>query len=81
LRKNHTKEEVDAILNTIQEERKEVLDILDKEGGDLDEVAQRVRKRTMEIRELIHEEYRQGQSSESRDSDSSISEAEIVREK
>jgi len=62
LKKNHTKEEVDAILNTIQEERNEVLDILDKEGGDLEEVAVRVRRKTMEIREMIHEEYRQGQA-------------------
>jgi len=61
LKKNHTKEEVDAILNTIQEERNEVLDILDKEGGDLEEVAQRVRRKTIEIREMIHEEYRQRQ--------------------
>lgn len=61
LKKNHTKEEVDAILNTIQEERNQVLDILDKEGGDLEEVAARVRRKTMEIREMIHEEYRRGQ--------------------
>lgn len=81
LKKKHTKEEVDAILNTIQQERNEVLDILDKEGGDLDEVAQRVRRRTMEIRELIHEEYRQGQGSELSDTGSPIAEAEIVRPK
>lgn len=64
LKKNHTKEEVDAILNTIQEERNQVLDILDKEGGDLEEVAARVRRKTMEIREMIHEEYRRGQKVE-----------------
>jgi len=64
LKKNHTKEEVNAILNTIQEERNEVLDILDEEGGDLEEVAARVRRKTMEIREMIHEEYRQGQNAD-----------------
>jgi hypothetical protein len=60
LKKNHSKEEVDAILATIQRERNEALDIMDKEGGDLDEIMQRVRQRTMQIRELIHEEYRKG---------------------
>lgn len=69
LQKNHTTEEVDAILNTIQEERNEVLDVLDKEGGDLEEVAARVRRKTMEIREMIHEEYRQGQNVDSTHND------------
>jgi hypothetical protein len=83
LKKNHSKEEVEAILNTIQRERKEVLDILDKEGGDLDEVAERVRTRTMQIRELIHEEYRQGntpQFDEDEEHDDSIVEAEVIDE-
>lgn len=79
LRKNHSKEEVDAILDTIQQERNEVLDILDKEGGDLEDVAKRVRRRTMEIRELIHEEYRQGNAPDldGRD-ESTVLEAEII---
>jgi hypothetical protein len=80
LKKNHSKEEVESILNTIQRERKEVLDIMDKEGGDLDEVAQRVRMRTLEIRELIHEEYRQGKTADL-DENSGIVEAEVVSEK
>jgi len=63
LRKNHTKEEVDAILDTIQRERKEVMEIMEKEGGDLQEVAERVRSRTMQIRELIHAEYRESKDS------------------
>jgi hypothetical protein len=79
LKKNHSKEEVDAIMNTIQRERNEVLDILDKEGGDLDEVAERVRNRTMQIRELIHEEYRQGRGQEV-DSDGMM-EADVLGEK
>jgi hypothetical protein len=81
LKKNHTKEEVDAILDTIQQERNEVLDILDKEGGDLDDVAKRVRRRTMEIRELIHAEYRKGNAPNLDSRDGTISEAEIVTPK
>jgi hypothetical protein len=58
LKQNHSPEEVEAILNTIQRERKEVMEIMDKEGGDLDEIAERVRNRTLQLREMIHEEYR-----------------------
>lgn len=64
LKTNHSPEEVEAILDTIQRERREVLDILDKEGGDLDEVVEKVRSRTMQIREMIHEEYRQNKLEE-----------------
>ena len=65
LKENHSKEEVDAILATIRRERQEVLEIMDTEGGDLEEVASRVRRRTMEVRSLIHEEYRKKQALES----------------
>ena len=75
LKTNHDPEEVQAILKTIERERKEVLEILDKEGGDLEEVAARVRRRTMQIREMIHAEYRQGKTSED------IIEGEIVNDK
>lgn len=77
LKKNHSPEEVEAILNTIQRERREVLEIMDSEGGDLDEVAQRVRRRTLQIRELIHEEYRQ-QQAQGKNLGSSFIEAEVV---
>jgi hypothetical protein len=87
LKRNHTPEEVDAILNTIQRERREVMEIMDKEGGDLDEVAQRVRARTLQIREMIHEEYRNAQASgDDADADaeesssSGMVEAEVVGE-
>ena len=62
LKQNHSPDEVKAILQTIERERKEVLEIMDKEGGDMEEVAARVRRRTMQIRELIHAEYRQGKT-------------------
>jgi len=75
LKENHTEEEVNAILNTVQRERKEVLEIMDKEGGDLDEVAERVRSRTLQVREMIHEEYRKEVSN---DADPLIIDAEVV---
>ncbi len=78
LKKNHSPEEVEAILNTIQRERREVLEIMDSEGGDLDEVAERVRSRTLQIRELIHEEYRLQQSQQDKSSDNSVLDAEVV---
>jgi hypothetical protein len=46
-----------AILNNIQGNG-EVMEIIDTEGGDLDEIAQRVRERTIQMREMIHQEYR-----------------------
>lgn len=76
LKQNHSEEEVNAILNTIQRERKEVLEIMDKEGGDLDEVAERVRARTLQVREMIHDEYRKEAAEKE---DPSIIDAEVVK--
>jgi len=84
LKENHSPEEVEAILNTVQRERKEVMEIMDKEGGDLDEVAARVRARTLQIRELIHEEYRSGVSGTSQGRDTTngtMIEAEVVEKR
>lgn len=75
LKQNHSEEEVEAILNTIQRERREVMEIMDKEGGDLDEVVERVRQRTLQVREMIHEEYRKEMAEKGGDS---IIEAEVV---
>ena len=75
LKQNHSEEEVEAILNTVQRERREVMEIMDKEGGDLDEIAERVRQRTLQVREMIHEEYRQAQEEQG---DDAIIEAEVV---
>jgi hypothetical protein len=81
LKQNHSAEEVEAILNTIQRERREVMEIMDKEGGDLDEVAERVRNRTLQIREMIHEEYRKEMGQPSRDEDETVIEAEVVEKR
>lgn len=81
LKKNHSEEEVEAIINTIQRERREVLEIMDREGGDLHEVAERVRDRTLQIRDTIHEEFREEMDSQEGNGDShdfNTHEAEIV---
>lgn len=55
LKEHHSTDEVEAINATIQREKDEVLEILAKEGGDMDEIIALVRKRTLETREAISE--------------------------
>ena len=64
LKKNHSKEEVEAILNTIEREREEVVDMMKTQGGELDDVISKVRRRTMEMRAMLlkqNEEEQAGQ--------------------
>jgi uncharacterized protein YfkK (UPF0435 family) len=63
LKKRYSPQEVEAILQTVTRERDEVLDIMDKEGGDLDEIMQRVRLKTLQMREMIIDQVRRGQRS------------------
>jgi hypothetical protein len=72
LHKHHTPEEVDAILATVERERKEVLEILEKEGGDMDDVIADVRKRTYEERDRMIEEMRKSAEKDE------VKEAEVV---
>jgi hypothetical protein len=46
MKKYHSAEETNAILDMIRREKDEVLKILDREGGDVDEVIARVRAET-----------------------------------
>lgn len=59
IRKTHSPEQVEAILGTIEREQQEVLEILEKDGGDLDEIIAQVRAKTrqrqMEILQQIKE--------------------------
>jgi hypothetical protein len=63
LKNHHTMEEVNAILTTIRRERDEVMDIWNREGGDLDEIIARVRAKTrrtqMEILASLSEKEKQ----------------------
>lgn len=53
LKKHHSIEEVNAILTTIRRERDEVMDIWNREGGDLDEIIARVRSKTRRIQQEL----------------------------
>jgi len=60
LEKRYSEKEVDAILETIRDERDEIMEIFDKEGGDLDEIIRRVRHKTLQIREMVRDQYAKG---------------------
>ena len=60
LQKRYTPEEYNAISKTIEDERKEVIEIMDKEGGELDEIIARVRAKTLQIREMVLDQYQKG---------------------
>lgn len=60
LKRRYTEKEVDAILTAVERERDEVLDILEKEGGDMDEIIERVRLKTLQIREMVKDQYMKG---------------------
>jgi hypothetical protein len=38
---------------------------MDREGGDMDEIVQRVRAKTMQIRAMVRDQYEKKQSAES----------------
>lgn len=61
LRENNSMDDVNSLLGTIQEEKKEVLRILDEEGGDLDEVIARVRTETVEKQQQRDTALEQGE--------------------
>ena len=46
MKKVHTHQEVDAIMGTVEREQAEVLEMIGKDGGDLDEIVAKVRART-----------------------------------
>jgi hypothetical protein len=68
LREKHSPEEVDAILATVERERREVAEILEKEGGDLDDVIARVRRRTYEEKEKLMKEIENEMTGQSKKS-------------
>lgn len=79
LRENHTPEEVDAILATIEREQEEVIKIMETQGGDMDDVIAAVRRKTYEEKERIMMELEREMSGRQKASD--VEEGEIVSEK
>jgi hypothetical protein len=72
LKKRHSKEEVDAILQVVKDESEQVIEIMNKEGGDLDEIIAHVRAKTLKIREMVHDEYRKSQQQQQQEGKESI---------
>lgn len=60
LKQKYSKEEYDAIVWNMERERDEVLKLMDKEGGDMDEIIERVRAQTLMTRDAVVEEYQKG---------------------
>ena len=94
LKNHHSMEEVNAILTTIRRERDEVMDIWNREGGDLDEIIARVRAKTrqtqMEILANLNEKEKQemqqklgkgGSSGPSVDATANVQEAQYEEKK
>lgn len=61
LKKRYSAEEYDAIVKTTEREGKEVLEILEKEGGEIDDIIQRVRQKTLQMQAMIQDQYRKQQ--------------------
>jgi hypothetical protein len=56
LKKRYTPEEVEKILSTIEDQRDDVQQIFDKEGGDMDEIIESVRIKTEQIKALVQDQ-------------------------
>lgn len=63
-RQRYSPEEMSELLKSVKKERDEVLKIFDEEGGDMDEIIQRVRSQSLEVRELIKDQYQKSAATE-----------------
>jgi len=61
MKERYTPQEYEAIMNTVQRERDEVLEIFDREGGDMADIIKRVRTKTMEMKAMIMDQFEKGQ--------------------
>lgn len=56
LKERYSERELTAIMNVVRDERDEVLKELEEQGGDMDDIIQRVRQKTMETKAMIHDQ-------------------------
>jgi hypothetical protein len=56
LKDRYSEEELQAVLHVVRDERDEVLKEMEEQGGDLDEIIQRVRQKTLETKAMIHDQ-------------------------
>ena len=71
IRRTHSPEQVETILGTVEREHEEVLEMIENEGGDLDEIIAKVRAKTRERQKEILEQLEH-------ESESMMQEAEVV---
>jgi hypothetical protein len=57
LKARYTTEEVDKIMDMIEDQREDVLNIFEKDGGDLDQIIERVRVKTEHIKSLVQDQF------------------------
>jgi hypothetical protein len=58
LKSNYTKEEFEKIMDVIQSQRDDVLKTFDTEGGDMDQIIEKVRTKTEHLKALVQDQYR-----------------------
>jgi hypothetical protein len=58
LKSNYSKEEFEKIMDVIQSQRDDVLDTFDTEGGDMDQIIEKVRTKTEHLKALVQDQYR-----------------------
>ena len=71
LKKKYPPNEFDAILKAVKRERDEVIDIMDQNDHDEDisEIMHRVRQKTLQIKQLVQEQYSKEKENETEKSD------------
>jgi allophanate hydrolase subunit 1 len=58
LKSNYSKEEFEKIMDVIQSQRDDVLKTFDTEGGDMDQIIEKVRTKTEHLKALVQDQYR-----------------------
>ena len=58
LKNNYSKEEFEKIMDVIQSQRDDVLNTFDTEGGDMDQIIEKVRTKTEHLKALVQDQYR-----------------------
>jgi hypothetical protein len=56
LKDRYSEQELQAIMHVVRDERDQVLQEMEEEGGDLDEIITRVRQKTLETKAMIHDQ-------------------------
>ena len=58
LKSSYSKEEFEKIMDVIQSQRDDVLNVFETEGGDMDQIIEKVRSKTEHLKALVQDQYR-----------------------